>query len=156
MIARRDLQNQTSLDSYSEESTKNGDVILVKVNSVNLNVVKMSLPAEPARHIFAFKVEELVKAVRDLMARDNYARDGRLYDTLVMRGIVASGDEYMRLKKIAHHMGLIKEQGIINGAWVANWDRFMMNDKERAERVLPLLGWIDVEFKKFFKKKLGH
>jgi hypothetical protein len=27
-----------------------------------------------------------------------------------------------------------------------------MNNKDRAARILPLVGWIDVELKKFFKK----
>jgi hypothetical protein len=32
-----------------------------------------------------------------------------------------------------------------------NWNQYVMNDKERAGRILYLLGWIDVELKMFFK-----
>jgi len=105
-----------TLDPYlvSEEPTKKNTVTFVNVNLVNVN-----LSTEPARVTFDFKVKELVKAVRDLMARDKHALDGRLYDMLVMRGIVVSEDEYMRVKRIAHRMGRIVEDRHINGAWIA-------------------------------------
>ena len=103
-----------TLDPYlpPEEPLKT-NVFFVSANLVNVN-----LPTEPARRAFRSKVDQLTGVVRDLMARENYALDGRLHDELFMKGIVESEDDYMRVKRLAHRTGRIREHGVINGAWV--------------------------------------
>jgi hypothetical protein len=85
---------------------------------INVGLVNLYLPTDPTRRAFSSKVDQIAGVVRDLMARENYALNSRLHDEVFMKGIVESEDEYVRLKRLAHRTGRIKEQGVINGAWV--------------------------------------
>jgi hypothetical protein len=116
MIARHDLQNQTSLDPYlAPEERPKTNVFFVSGNLVNVN-----LQTNPARRTFSSKVDDFTSAVHELAAREKYALDYRLRDEVFMKGIVESEDEYTRVKKVAHRTGRIREEGHVNGAWVTD------------------------------------
>lgn len=117
MMAKRDhgVQVAKTLDSYfaPSEPAKRNKVFLVNVNLANVN-----LPTEPARRTFGSKLEALLNVMHDLQGLEGYVRRDRIYDTLVMMGVVDTEDEVIQLMRIAHRTGRIKEQGNNNGAWV--------------------------------------
>ena len=105
-----------TLDTYlpSKRSASRRNEIGVFVNVV-LNTLR--LVAEPAGRTMLFKLEALVDVMFFLQGREGYARRDRICDMLIMKSVVDTEDELAQLMRIAHRLGIIKEQGIINGAW---------------------------------------
>jgi hypothetical protein len=118
-MSRNFRRQSRTLDPYlATWELQKANVFFVTASLVNLN-----LPTDSARRAFSSKVDDLASVVRDLVARENYALDSRLHDEALMKGIVESEDEYVRVKRLAHRMRRIKEHATINGAWIIDDER---------------------------------